>query len=156
MKKYLFLFLTLLCMINLASCKKKSITYNDLEKVTYENILSLPKGKYIVVAYQANCENCDKLLESVQTYYEFANKHSSAMPIYAINVNLAINKKMLLSSSDSYPSNMVGTTKYTNIKVKATPSIMVISNGKLEKVIYDYNTKTPVSDAQKYFEELMK
>ena len=78
------------------------------------------------------------------------------MPIYAINVNLAINKKMLLSSSDSYPSNMVGTTKYTNIKVKATPSIMVISNGKLEKVISDYNTKTPVSDAQKYFEELMK
>ena len=78
------------------------------------------------------------------------------MPIYAINVNTAINKKMLLLKNEDYPSKMIGATNYKNIKVKATPSIMVIKNKELVKVISDYNTLTPVTDGKTYFKELMK
>ena len=69
---------------------------------------------------------------------------------------MAINKKMLLLQEEDYPSNMIGTTNYKNVKVKATPSIMVIQNKTLVKVISDYNTLTPVSDGKEYFKELMK
>ena len=78
------------------------------------------------------------------------------MKIYAINVNLAINKKMLLKQTESYPSGMLNSKDYKNIKVKATPSIMVINNKTLVKVISDYNTQTPVTDGNNYFKELMK
>jgi hypothetical protein len=126
-----------------------------MDKVTYETLLNLP-GSYIVVAYQADCPNCEKLKDSVAKYIKYANKNDDAMKIYAINVNLAINKKMLLKQTESYPSGMLNTKDYKNIKVKATPSIMVINNKTLVKVISDYNTQTPVTDGNNYFKELMK
>jgi thiol-disulfide isomerase/thioredoxin len=126
-----------------------------MDKVTYETLLNLP-GSYIVVAYQADCPNCEKLKDSVAKYIKYANKNDDAMKIYAINVNLAINKKMLLKQTESYPSGMLNSKDYKNIKVKATPSIMVINNKTLVKVISDYNTQTPVTDGNNYFKELMK
>lgn len=154
MRKYLVLLLLIISLFSISSCKN-NFTYDEMDKVTYENLLSLP-GKYIVVAYQANCPNCEKLLTSVYDYYKFTEKNSSAMKIYAINVNLKINKDMLLKSDDEYPSGMIGTTNYEKVKVKTTPSIMVITNQKLSKVISDYNTERPVTEGKAYFEELMK
>ena len=93
MRKYLVLLLLLISLFSISSCKN-NFTYDEMDKVTYENLLSLP-GKYIVVAYQANCPNCEKLLTSVYDYYKFTEKNASVMKIYAINVNLKINKDML-------------------------------------------------------------
>ncbi len=155
MKKLILILIVLVSCFSVSSCKKDDFTYSKLDKVTYENLLSLP-GKYIVVAYQANCDNCEKLLPSVAEYYRYTEKNSDAIKIYAININLKINQKMLLTSDQEYPSNMINTTDYTKIKVKATPSIMVISNHKLIKVISDYNTQKPVTDGKAYLEGLMK
>lgn len=154
MKKILILFVILICLFGVSSCEKE-MAYDDMDKVTYETLLNLP-GSYIVVAYQANCPNCEKLKSVISDYIDYAEENKSAMPIYAINVNLAINKKMLLKQDESYPSNMVGTTDYKDIKVKATPAIMVVKNKKLTKLISDYNTTTPVTDGKTYFQELMK
>ncbi len=155
MKKWILMLLVLICCFSVSSCKKDDFTYSQLDKITYENLLSLP-GKYIVVAYQSNCDNCEKLLPSVADYYRFTEKNDDAMPIYAININLKINQKMLLLSDEEYPTNMMNTTSYKNVKIKATPAIMVITNKKLTKVISDYNTQKPVTDGKAYFEGLMK
>ena len=154
MKKILGSLLLIFVVASLSGCKSK-FSYDDMNKVTYETLLNLT-GSYIVVAYQADCPNCEKLKDSVAKYIKYANKHDDAMKIYAINVNLAINKKMLLKQTESYPSGMLYTKDYKNIKVKATPSIMVIENKTLVKVISDYNTQTPVTDGNNYFKELMK
>ena len=94
--------------------------------------------------------------KSDSDYIKYIDDNPDAMPIYAINVNTGVNKKMLLLRNEDYPKNMVGATSYKNIKVKATPSIMVIKNKTLVKVISDYNTLTPVTDGKAYFKELMK
>ena len=154
MKRLLILLIVFISLCSLSGCKSK-FSYDDMDKVTYETLLNLT-GSYIVVAYQADCPNCEKLKDSVAKYIKYANKHDDAMKIYAINVNLAINKKMLLKQTESYPSGMLYTKDYKNIKVKATPSIMVIENKTLVKVISDYNTQTPVTDGNNYFKELMK
>ncbi len=154
MKRFIILLIIFIGFISISGCKNK-FSYDDMTKVTYETLLDL-KGSYIVVAYQANCDNCEKLKGVVYDYVKYAEKNPDAMPIYAINVNSALNKKMLLLSTESYPSNMLGTTNYKNVKVKATPSIMVIKNKTLEKVISDYNTLTPVTDGKTYLKELMK
>jgi hypothetical protein len=44
-----------------------------MDKVTYETLLNLP-GSYIVVAYQADCPNCEKLKDSVAKYIKYANE----------------------------------------------------------------------------------
>ena len=154
MKRYLILVIVFISLISISSCKK-NFNYSDMDKVNYETILDM-KGSYIVVAYQANCANCEKLKGTIYDYMKFVEDHPSSMPIYAINVNTGVNKKMLLTTDEDYPKNMVGTTNYKNIKVKATPSIMVINNKTLTKVISDYNTLTPVTDGKAYFKELMK
>ena len=154
MKRLLILLIIIISLGSLTGCKN-NFSYDDMDKVTYETLLNLP-GSYIVVAYQADCPNCEKLKESVADYCKYAEKHDDAMPIYAINVNLAINKKMLLKSTESYPSNMLNTKDYKNIKIKATPSIMVIKNKTLIQVISDYNTTKPVTEGNNYFKELMK
>lgn len=156
MKKYFVLLMICITLFGITSCDgcDSDITYSDLDAVVYEKLLSLP-GKYIVVAHQTNCPNCEKLLPVIQKYYRYAQKNDDAMPIYAININEKINKDILLLSSESYPTNMIGTKDYTKVRVKATPSIMVISNGKLTKVISDYNTQTPVTDGTSYLEKLM-
>lgn len=155
MKKMILILIVLISCLSISSCNKTDFTYSDMNKITYENLLSLP-GKYIVVAYQANCSNCEKLLPSVAEYYQYANEHSDAISIYAININLKINQKIILTSDKEYPSEMINATDYTKIKVKATPSIMVIANHKLIKVISDYNTQKPVTDGKAYLEGLMK
>lgn len=154
MKRLLILAIVFISLISITSCKSK-FNYDDMDKVNYETILDM-KGSYIVVAYQANCANCEKLKGTIYDYIKYVEKNPTAMPIYAINVNTGVNKKMLLLRDDSYPKNMVGTTNYKNIKVKATPSIMVIKDKTLVKVISDYNTLTPVTDGKEYFKELMK
>lgn len=154
MKRLLILTIVFISLISITGCKSK-FTYDDMDKVNYETILDM-KGSYIVIAYQANCANCEKLKGTIYDYIKYVEKNPTAMPIYAINVNTGVNKKMLLLRDDSYPKNMVGTTNYKNIKVKATPSIMVIKNKTLVKVISDYNTLTPVTDGKAYFKELMK
>ena len=154
MKRFLILIIIFISLVSISGCKSK-FTYDDMKKVTYETLLDL-NGSYIVVAYQANCANCEKLKGIVYDYIRYTEKHPDAMPIYAINVNTAINKKMLLLKNEDYPSKMIGATNYKNIKVKATPSIMVIKNKELVKVISDYNTLTPVTDGKTYFKELMK
>ena len=154
MKRCLILFIVFISLISISGCKSK-FTYDDMDKVTYETLLDL-KGSYIVVAYQANCENCEKLKGTVYDYIKYVKKNPTAMPIYAININMALNKKMVLLRDEDYPTNMIGATNYKNIKVKATPSIMVIKNKELVKVISDYNTLTPVTDGKTYFKELMK
>lgn len=157
MKKYFILLLIFISLFGTSGCSgcDSDITYDDLDKIVYENLLSLP-GKYIVVAHQTNCPNCEDLLPMIQDYYDYAKDNEDAIPIYGINVNLKINKDMLLKGSESYPQNMVGTTDYKKVKVKATPSIMVISNGKLIKVISDYTTERPVSEGKAYLQQLMK
>lgn len=154
MRKYLILFIVFISLISITSCKK-NFKYEDMNKVNYETILDM-KGSYIVIAYQANCANCEKLKDTVYDYIKYIEKNPTSMPIYAINVNTGVNKKMLLTKDEDYPKNMVGTTNYKNIKVKATPSIMVIKDKTLTKVISDYNTLTPVTDGKAYFKELMK
>lgn len=154
MKRLLILTIVFISLISITGCKSK-FTYDDMNKVNYETILDM-KGSYIVIAYQANCANCEKLKGTIYDYIKYVEKNPTAMPIYAINVNTGVNKKMLLLKDDSYPKNMVGTTNYKNIKVKATPSIMVIKDKTLVKVISDYNTLTPVTDGKAYFKELMK
>ena len=154
MKRFLILIIIFISLISISGCKSK-FTYDDMDKVTYETLLDL-KGNYIVVAYQANCENCEKLKGTIYDYIKYVEKNPDAMPIYAININMALNKKMLLLKEEDYPTNMIGTTNYKNVKVKATPSIMVINNKTLIKVISDYNTLTPVTDGKAYFKELMK
>ena len=154
MKRFLILIIIFISLISVSSCKNK-FTYDDMSKVTYETLLDL-KGSYIVVAYQANCANCEKLKGTIYDYIKYIEKNPDAMPIYAINVNMAINKKMLLLQEEDYPSNMIGATNYKNVKIKTTPSIMVIKNKTLIKVISDYNTLTPVTDGKEYFKELMK
>ncbi len=154
MKRLLILTIVFISLISITGCKSK-FTYDDMDKVNYETILDM-KGSYIVIAYQANCANCEKLKGTIYDYIKYVEKNPTAMPIYAINVNTGVNKKMLLLRDDSYPKNMVGTTNYKNIKVKATPSIMVIKDKTLVKVISDYNTLTPVTDGKAYFKELMK
>ena len=153
MKRFLILTIVFISLISITSCKNK-FTYDDMDKVNYETILDM-KGSYIVVAYQANCANCEKLKGTIYDYLKYVEDNPTAMPIYAINVNTGVNKKMLLLKNEDYPKNMVGATSYTNIKVKATPSIMVIKNKTLVKVISDYNTLTPVTDGKAYFKELM-
>ena len=113
MKRLLILLIIVISLGSLTGCKN-NFSYDDMDKVTYETLLNLP-GSYIVVAYQADCPNCEKLKESVADYCKYVEKHDEAMPIYAINVNLAINKKMLLKSTESYPSNMLNTKDYKNI-----------------------------------------
>lgn len=154
MKRFLILLIIFISLISISGCKSK-FTYDDMNKVTYETLLDL-KGSYIVVAYQANCENCEKLKGTIYDYIKYIEKNPTAMPIYAININMAINKKMLLLKEEDYPSNMVGTSSYKNVKVKTTPSIMVIQNKTLVKVISDYNTLKPVTDGKEYFKDLMK
>lgn len=154
MKKILILIIVFICLLGISSCKEE-LNYDDMDKVTYETMLNL-SGSYIVVAYQANCPNCEKLKGVIAEYIKYAENNKSAMPIYAINVNLAINKKMLLKAGESYPTNMVGTSNYKNIKVKATPAIMVVKNKTLTKLISDYNTSTPVTEGKEYFQSLMK
>lgn len=154
MKRLLILMIVFISLISISGCKNK-FTYDDMDKVNYETILDM-KGSYIVVAYQANCANCEKLKGTIYDYIKYIEDNPAAMPIYAINVNTGVNKKMLLLKDEDYPKNMVGATSYKNIKVKATPSIMVIKNKTLVKVISDYNTLTPVTDGKTYFKELMK
>lgn len=154
MKRFLILVIVFISLVSISGCKNK-FSYDDMNKVNYETLLDL-KGSYIVVAYQANCANCDKLKGTVYDYIKYIDDNPDAMPIYAINVNTGVNKKMLLLRNEDYPKNMVGATSYKNIKVKATPSIMVIKNKTLVKVISDYNTLTPVTDGKAYFKELMK
>lgn len=154
MKRFLILLIIFISFVSISGCKSK-FTYDEMDKVTYETLLDL-KGSYIVVAYQANCENCEKLKGVIYDYIKYTEDHPEAMPIYAININMAINKKMLLLSTEDYPSNMIGTTNYKNIKVKTTPSIMVVKNKTLTKVISDYNTLTPVTEGKTFFNELMK
>ncbi len=154
MKRLLILMIVFISLISISGCKNK-FTYDDMNKVNYETILDM-KGSYIVVAYQANCANCEKLKGTIYDYIKYIEDNPAAMPIYAINVNTGVNKKMLLLKDEDYPKNMVGATSYKNIKVKATPSIMVIKNKTLVKVISDYNTLTPVTDGKTYFKELMK
>lgn len=154
MKKMYFFILFLITLFCLSSCK--GFSYDSLNSVTYENLLSLSPSSYIVVAYQANCSNCEKLKDTVEKYYQYAKKNNDAMPIYGINVNLEINNKIQLTSmSDPYPSQMMGTRIYSEVKVKSTPSIMVISGGKLIKVISDYSTQYPVTEGKKYLTGLM-
>ena len=102
------------------------------------------------------CANCEKLKGTIYDYIKYVEKNPTAMPIYAINVNTGVNKKMLLTKDEEYPKTMIGTSNYKNVKVKATPSIMVIKDKTLVKVISDYNTLTPVTDGKAYFKELMK
>ena len=97
MKKILILIIVFISLLGISSCKEE-LNYDDMDKVTYETMLNLT-GSYIVVAYQANCPNCEKLKGVIAEYIKYAENNKSAMPIYAINVNLAINKKMLLKVS---------------------------------------------------------
>ena len=41
-----------------------------------------------------------------------------------------------------YVTNMVGTSNYKNIKVKATPAIMVVKNKTLTKTLLQVSVKT--------------
>lgn len=154
MKRYLILMILFISLISITSCKK-NFKYEDMNKVNYETLLDM-KGSYIVIAYQANCANCEKLKGTIYDYIKYVEKNPTAMPIYAINVNTGVNKKMLLTKDEEYPKTMIGTSNYKNVKVKATPSIMVIKDKTLVKVISDYNTLTPVTDGKAYFKELMK
>lgn len=154
MKKIIYLFLTILLLFTFSSCKKKDFDYSNLDSIVYENILNL-NGNYIVVAYQANCENCDNLKDTIYDYYNYTKKNDSAMKIYGININLAINKDICLLSTDTYKTDMLNTTDYQNIKVKSTPSLFVINNHKLVKIISDYNTRKPVTDSKTYLNSLM-
>ena len=148
---YLFLLLVLLLCTN---CKS-NFNYDDLPKITYENVLNL-NGEYLVVCYQTNCENCDKLKDIMDEYSKYSLDNSTAMQLYGLSINLSINKKICLLSSESYPSDMMNTTDYTKIKVKSTPSLLVIKNHQLIKVISDYNTEKPVTETKNYLNQLMK
>ena len=154
MKRYLVFIFLLLTIISITSCKKKEFSYETLDSIVYENILSL-NGDYLVVCYQSNCDNCENLKDTIKTYYNYTKKHSDAMPIYGININLSINKKICLLSSESYPSDMINTDDYTKVKVKSTPALLIISNHKLVKVISDYSTQRPVTDSKAYLNNLM-
>lgn len=154
--KRLLVFLLMFSLFVLSSCKEKSISYDDLSKVTYEGIFDVTDKAYIVIAYQANCPNCDNLLPVVNDYYKFSKKNKWAMPIYSINVNLTFNKDIVINPDDTYPSDFLGAKDYRSIKVKATPSIIVIDNQTVVKVISDFNTRTPVTDGKAYFKNLMQ
>lgn len=155
MKKILLVLFLSIISISLISCKK-DFSYDNMNKAVYENLLTHPCCDYIVVCYQANCSNCDLLKPKVEEYSNYANKNKEAMPIFSLNVNLTINKDMLIGRDDVYPNDMIGTNDYTKVKVKATPSIMIIKGNKLVKVISDYDTKTPVTDGKAYLDSLMK
>ena len=94
MKRFLILVIVFISLVSISGCKNK-FSYDDMNKVNYETLLDL-KGSYIVVAYQANCANCDKLKGTVYDYIKYIDDNPDAMPIYAINVNTGVNKKMLL------------------------------------------------------------
>ena len=152
-KKLLIIMLSLFFIIPFTSCKKNDFNYDDLNKITYENLLNL-NGTYLVIGYQANCPNCEKLKDSVSEYVNYLKDHDGTR-IYAININLSINKDVCLLSTDVYPSDMLGTKDYTKIKIKATPSLFVITDHSLVKVISDYNTQKPVTDIKAYLKTLM-
>lgn len=157
MKKLFFIFILLLCLTLIPSCKKKEFSYSKLNQVTYAELLNQNAREYIVIAWQIDCSNCEKLKDTVEEYYKYAKKHKKdALPIFGIQVTLSENKDMVLPESDSpYPVGMIGATDYTKIKVKTTPSILIIKNGRLLEDISDYSTYYPVTEGREYLTNLM-
>lgn len=153
MKRFIYIFLSIMAIFTVSGCGKK-FSYDSLTDVVYENILSQVDSEYIVVVYQTNCDNCEKLLGTVEKYYKYQEKNNS-MPIYSINANLAINKSMLLTQGETYP-DMDNTSNYKNIKVKSTPAMFIIKNGSVVKIISDYSTVRPVTDGKEYLNKLME
>ena len=70
MKKILILIIVFISLLGISSCKEE-LNYDDMDKVTYETMLNL-SGSYIVVAYQANCPNCEKLKGVIAEYDDSA------------------------------------------------------------------------------------
>lgn len=157
MKKVFLIFIIIFCLTIIPSCKKKEFSYSSLNQVTYETLLSQDARQYIVIAWQVDCSNCEKLKDTVEEYYKYAKKNKKeAYPIFGLNVNLQENKDMVLPESDSpYPVGMIGATDYTKIKVKTTPTILIIKNGRLLEDISDYSTYYPVTEGKQYLTNLM-
>lgn len=152
-KKIIILIFVLFFFVFISSCKSNDFSYDELDKITYKNILSL-NDEYIVVCYQTNCPNCEDLKPDIQKYNEYSKKKKT-MPLYGLSINLSINKDICLLKEETYPLDMLNTTDYQKIKVRATPSILVIKNHTLVKVISDYNTEKPVTDTRNYLNSLM-
>lgn len=153
--RFFVICLTFIFVLALQGCKG-GMTYDDLDSVVYENMLKLPEGSYIVVAYQDNCPNCDDLMGTVEKYYNYSMKHEGAMKIYGLDVNLTINQGIVLKKDGTYPADMENAKTYKHVKVKSTPAIFVIESGEVVKVISDFNTEKVVDKAKDYFKELMK
>ena len=158
MKKFFAICLLMVFVVSLQGCKKK-MTYDDFPSIVYKEMLNVPEGSYIVVAYQDNCPFCEDLLKEVIKYYEYSQKHEEAMNIYVIDINDTLNQKMIFPRENEGKveyKDPNGATSYRDIKIKAAPAVFTIESKQVVKAISDYSTDKIVDKAKEYFKDLMK
>ena len=102
------------------------------------------------------CKACEDIKNDIFSYANKAKTNSELPPIYYINISNVSKNNGLVTEDDSSYEYFVGTTNYTDIKITATPALIIITNGKVENFISSKVTQTTKSDIQNYLIDLSK
>ena len=127
-KKILFLIIIL---ISLSSCNKKINKYKQLNEIAYSDILLQKEDRYLVYIMSNTCKACEDIKNDIFSYANKAKTNSELPPIYYINISNVSKNNGLVTEDDSSYEYFVGTTNYTDIKITATPALIIITNGKV-------------------------
>lgn len=152
-KKILFLIIIL---ISLSSCNKKINKHKQLNEIAYSDILLQKEDRYLVYIMSNTCKACEDIKNDIFSYAKKAKTNSELPPIYYINISNVSKNNGLVTEDDSSYEYFVGTTNYTDIKITATPALIIITNGKVENFISSKVTQTTKSDIQNYLIDLSK
>lgn len=143
----------LISLFTFTSCKKVD-GYEDMKKTIHKEILNQKgnkDGTYYVVIYSTTCVNCEDMKPVVVDYYNFIknnNCFNNKYPhLYVLNLN-ATKDNPEIKAADSEYRNFTGTSNYQDIKFAAAPALIVVTNGKVEKLISSKVTNRPKTDIE--------
>lgn len=151
-KNILLLIMTLL---SLASCSKVN-SYKQLNEISYDSILSQKESNYLVYIMSNTCKVCEDIQDDIFSYATKAKQREDMPSMYYINISNVAKNKDIITDDDSSYEYFVGTSNYTDIKITATPALIIIEEGKVEYFISSKNTQTSKSDIKNYLIELSK
>ena len=101
--------------------------YDDYSEyaLKYESSIFRKNGTYYVYFYSDTCSHCKEIKKTVFTYIEENNENGDMPTLYLYKVKGTEN----FISTES--SNLVGVSKHEDLKLVGTPTLILISDGKV-------------------------
>jgi hypothetical protein len=112
-----------LVVIILVSCKSQ----NSLKEISYNDIFSISKERYLVCFYSSTCKACSNVIEILNKRYQIKKYEGFLVKTDDLSINFSTEKIM-----------NIGVRHVSDIKLYSLPYLIFIKEKRIEKELYGY------------------